>query len=368
MKIIKQFLILSLIVIGLFACSTDSNVSGTIQGAENMLVYFDKIGLDNTTQSLGQSMADANGSFSIPIPEGTSPGIYRVRVGARFAELVLDKNPGAITVNGSITEIASFNHKVTGSPSTADYIEQMRKYRSKETDIASMTEYVKSSASPLVAGLLTERVFNGRNAFLETYQAVNERLVKAHPEMDFTKSFGGKVASMVSTQQRQQAGNKVKVGQMAPEIDLPNLSGKNMKLSDLKGKIVLLDFWASWCGPCRKANPHVVEMYKKYKDQGFTVYSVSLDGLDTRAKSRYKGDEGQIKMQMDRSKERWKQAIDKDKLEWEYHVSDLKKWESMAAATYGVRSIPKTFLLDKEGKIAALNPRYDLEAQIKKLL
>lgn len=368
MKIIKPFLFLSLLGLTLFSCKTDSSVKGTIAGAENMLVYFDKIGLDNTTQSLGQVMADANGSFTIPIPEGTNPGMYRVRVGARFAELILDKAPGAIAINGSIKDIASFNHTVTGSAPTAEYIDVMRKFSSKEMNVNDMTEYIKNTATPLVAGKLADRLFKGRNAYVDVYKEVNDKLIQSYPEMDFTKSFGGKVSGMISAQKRQQAGSKVQIGQMAPEIDLPNLAGSNMKLSDLKGKIVLLDFWASWCGPCRKANPHVVEMYHKYKDQGFTVYSVSLDGLDTRGKARYKGDESQIKMQMDRSKERWKQAIDKDKLEWDYHVSDLKKWESIAAATYGVRSIPKTFLIGKDGKIAALNPRYDLEAQIKKLI
>jgi len=368
MKIIKSLLLLSFLGAFIVSCKTDSSVKGTISGAENMTIYFDKLGLNNTTQSLGQALADAQGNFSIPIPEGTSPGMYRVRVGARSVELILDKKPGAIAINGSIAEIAKYNHTVTGSSTTSEFIEQMRKFSNKEMDVNSITAYIKSEASPLVAGLMTEKIFKGRNTYLGLYKEVNDKLVSAYPEMDYTKSFGGQVAGMESNQKRQQAGSKVQVGQVAPEIDLPNLNGKNMKLSDLKGQVVLLDFWASWCGPCRKANPHVVEMYHKYKSQGFTVYSVSLDGLDSRTKARYGGDEGQIKMQMDRSKERWKQAIDKDKLEWEYHVSDLKKWESLAAATYGVRSIPKTFLIGKDGKIAALNPRYDLEAQIQKLM
>ncbi len=365
---LKQFLLLSLLSLAIFSCQTESGVSGTLTGAENMTIYFDKMGKDNTTQSLGQTMADASGNFAIPMPEGVTSGMYRVRVGARSIELILDKKPGAIKVSGDINEITAFKHSVTGSAPTTEYINQMRLFNTKELDLNGMTEYIKTSASPLVAAKLTEKLFRGRSAYLELYKEVNDKLVKAHPEMDYTKQFGGQVSAMVSSQKRQQAGSKVQIGQVAPEIDLPNLNGKNMKLSDLKGKVVLLDFWASWCGPCRKANPHVVEMYHKYKDNGFTVYSVSLDGLDNRTKARYNGDEGQIKMQMDRSKERWKQAIEKDKLDWDFHVSDLKKWESIAAATYGVRSIPKTFLIDKDGKIAALNPRYDLEAQIKKLI
>ena len=165
----------------------------------------------------------------------------------------------------------------------------------------------------------------------------------------------------------QMANEKIKVGEPAPDIVLPGVDGKTRKLSDLKGKVVLLDFWASWCGPCRKANPHVVDVYQKYKDKGFDVFSVSLDGLDTRSKQRMKS-EDQIKMQMDRSKERWLAAIKKDNLTWDSHVSDLKKWESAPAATYGVRSIPKTFLIGRDGNIVYVNPRNNLEEQVKKFL
>lgn len=125
------------------------------------------------------------------------------------------------------------------------------------------------------------------------------------------------------------------VGEEAPDIKLTDPSGKVVALSSLKGKIVLLDFWASWCGPCRKENPNVVRAYDTYKDKGFTVYSVSLDN----------------------NKDNWTQAILKDGLKWESHVSDLKGWQSSAAQLYGVRGIPATFLLDKDGKVVATNLR-----------
>lgn len=127
----------------------------------------------------------------------------------------------------------------------------------------------------------------------------------------------------------------VSVGKMAPEIDLKDPNGKSIKLSSLKGKVVLLDFWASWCGPCRMEMPNVVAAYKKYKDKGFTVYSVSLD-KDATA---------------------WKNSIGALGMTWENQVSDLKFWQSAAAATYGVQGIPAAFLLDREGKIVATNLR-----------
>ena len=120
-------------------------------------------------------------------------------------------------------------------------------------------------------------------------------------------------------------------GSIAPELEFSDPDGKIRKLSDLRGKVVLIDFWASWCGPCRKENPHVRAMYEKYHDRGFEIFSVSLDN----------------------NKDRWKDAIAKDNLSWPNHVSDLKGWGSAAAKLYGVSSIPSTFLVDKDGRIIA---------------
>src|SRR5690606_34789727 len=163
---------------------------------------------------------------------------------------------------------------------------------------------------------------------------------------------------------RKESTSLIQVGMQAPDIALPGPNGKEISLSDYKGKVVLLDFWASWCRPCRMANPKVVEVYKKYKNQGFEVFSVSLDGLDSRTRTAMANDEGQIKINLDRQKERWVQAIEADNLMWNGHVSDLMKWDSRAAALYGVSSIPKTFLIDKDGKIAAIDPRYNLEESL----
>lgn len=133
----------------------------------------------------------------------------------------------------------------------------------------------------------------------------------------------------------------------APEIAFQNPSGKILKLSDLKGKVVLVDFWASWCGPCRAENPNVVKMYEKFKDKGFTIFSVSLDEDATK----------------------WKEAIEKDKLSWTNHVSDLKGWKSSVVANYGIEGIPHTVLLNKEGKIIGKNLRGEkLEETLNELL
>lgn len=143
------------------------------------------------------------------------------------------------------------------------------------------------------------------------------------------------------------------VGEVAPEIVAKTADGKEIKLSELRGKLVLIDFWASWCGPCRRENPKVVDAYEKYKNKkftkgdGFVVYSVSLD----------------------KNKSDWKKAVVQDKLNWEYNVTDMVNGSSQSAVDYNVRYIPSNFLIDENGVILATNLRGDsLEEELDKYL
>jgi len=166
-------------------------------------------------------------------------------------------------------------------------------------------------------------------------------------EEDYTENTQKQEPNDTTTPQnpnQQRVG--LNVGDIAPNFTLNTPDGKPVNLYSLRGKTLLIDFWAAWCRPCRMENPNVVAVYEKFKDKGFDILGVSLD----------------------QDKEAWLKAIEKDKLTWT-QVSDLKFWESPVVALYQVEGIPMNFLLDKEGKIIAKNLRGEaLEATLKKVL
>ena len=209
--------------------------------------------------------------------------------------------------------------------------------------------YIQKGCNPLMRAFFTTQLL-GRNAgaHIEDFKSAGQALSADMPGSKYTTEYTTMVSSLEKQMLQQQAGAAIQVGQPAPDISLPGPDGKTRSLASLKGKVVLLDFWASWCRPCRMANPHVVEVYNKYKSKGFDVFSVSLDRP------------GQ--------KDAWVAAIKQDGLVWDSHVSDLQFWNSAPAATYGVRSIPHTFLIDRNGNIAAINPRNNLEEELIKVL
>ncbi len=170
---------------------------------------------------------------------------------------------------------------------------------------------------------------------LKYFKMVDTALIARYPELEQVKAIDAYVKDNEQKIKEKELNEKVLgIGAIAPDISLPTPQGDTLSLSSLRGKYVLLDFWASWCKPCRAENPNLVKNYTKYNKKGFEIFQVSLD----------------------RTKNAWVQAIEDDNLNWS-HVSDLQYWNSGPARLYNIRGIPASFLLDKEGKIIAKNLR-----------
>jgi peroxiredoxin len=197
---------------------------------------------------------------------------------------------------------------------------------------ASFIDKNPSSFSNLAA----LQLFSNKEASFPYFEKVSIAMKQKYPDQKNLKPFYDYVDKM----------KKLNIGSLAPEIKLNSPEGKEIALSSLRGKIVLVDFWASWCGPCRKENPNVRKIYADYHSKGFEVFSVSLD----------------------KDKSAWTKAIADDKLTWT-HVSDLGYWQSSVVPLYDIKGIPMTVLLDKEGKIVAKNLRGEqLAAKVAELL
>ncbi len=251
-----------------------------------------------------------------------------------FYQLTADKKEGILLLlegNEKVkiksgSSLKEKNYQISGSKDS-ELIQEFLSVKSNENvSKDSLKEYasqfVEKNASSLAVFIALDEAKDIKKALEQAEKGIG----KTHPNTMFHTSL---MTALASISPAKSTNNKATVGQHAPEVNMPNPDGKIITIESLRGKVVLIDFWASWCGPCRRENPNVVKMYHKYKDQGFEVFSVSLDN----------------------NKGKWLQAIEKDQLSWPNHVSDLKGWGSVATTIYGFRGIPYTVLLDRQGKI-----------------
>ncbi len=369
MKYLRLLLLLLSPALVLFsACQGQSGyaIKGKVKGAENLQVALEQSYFDRTSNALGKVAADAAGSFLLKQEKPFERGLYILTIGAKKVYFLLDGTENTVTLEGDVASIDKMDVKITGSGTFECYAEKVQELvKNPIKDKAGAVAAVNNTCNPLMKAFFAFQIYSGQpQEYMEELKTIGKELDGFMPGSKYAVDFNAGIGTLEQKLAQKAGLEKIQVGMPAPEITLPGPDGKVRTLSSLKGKVVLIDFWASWCGPCRRENPRVVEVYKKYKGKGFDIFSVSLDGADPRMKMAPE----QMQQRKEDGKRKWKEAIQQDGLLWDNHVSDLQHWGSAAAALYGVQSIPQTFLIGRDGKIIAINPRQTLEQELLKVL
>lgn len=279
--------------------------------------------------------ADFN-SLNSPESVSGSPGTQKMLDYNKALKNTIDKLGGLNDVFSQNSDNPDRAKLVNTLDSTAQlYLKEINAYTKKYIDenLNSMVSLVAlyQQVNPQVY------VLNPVND-IAYFIKVDSTLMKLYPGSEPVKALHDQVLNLVNQVNKEKGRGAIESsGNEVPEITLPSPTGEIIKLSSTRGKIVLLDFWASWCGPCRRENPNLVKAYNTFKNKGFQIYQVSLD----------------------KTKEDWQKGIEQDMLGQWIHVSDLKYWNSSVVPLYKIESIPFNLLLDKDGKVIASNMRGD---------
>ena len=357
---------------GNIAPSKEFTVSGTISNASDKYVYLDEFPIDGKPFTLLDSAKiNSNGKYSLRSMTKENSVFYRVRVSDSNWVIIYVIPGDAINLSGDYGTFGS-SYVVKGSAGSQKLKEFLDRLRVDNREVENMNSTISQYEQGTAIFDSLARLYNGRYTQLmeaqrdykidflqkegaspiavyalgafnpkDDYAIYNEVLQKFKKEKP-TDAYG-KMLEMVIKPYEAEA--RLQKGAVAPDLKLAKPDGGEMSISELKGHYVLIDFWASWCGPCRRENPNVVALYNKYHPKGFEIMGVSLDS----------------------NRDKWIQAIEADKLTWN-HISDLKGWQSVAAQTYMVSSIPQTILIDPQGKIVEKGLRGpSLEQKLKEI-
>ena len=303
---------------------------------------FNTIYLENiiTQTELAKTDLSETGKFTLTA-KVEKTDFFRLRLNKENYLILIIKPGDKININADVNQL--YNPEIKGSEESALIYSTFASSQEFDKKVEEYTIQIQKEKKDFIRKTILNNLNSLSSLFfidelsleedMEIYQKLDAALSAKYPENFLVKELHKKV----------RGANFLAVGSDAPEINLPNPDGKNIKLSSLRGKYVLIDFWAAWCRPCRMESPNMIKLYNKYNKKGFEIYSVSLD----------------------QTKEAWVSAIEKDGLGKWTHVSDLQYWNSAAGKTYGLESIPFTVLINKEGKIIAKGLRgKQLEAKL----